>query len=448
MPLLAPGNGPLTTLEGNTVQPINPNMTLMPTTQKAQTARSQDSSGAISVLPDMPATGVIGRIELIADTTELQPALMEAINEAKTSIKADFHLLKGREGQELARQLARRARHGVRVQILAWGTPTQAMVDAIKAARSHGLAVRFGATDGAGTEASGKFLLVDDRLALVGPLRYPSRSRHSRRGLLRLTGEASAELGRQFNHDWAKAGGQPLPLPETGLLMRTGTHELLSLVQIGGVGPHRKAPKGLVMGAISAARTSIEVAMDAMDDPDVLLALVAARKRGVKVEVLMSGLSASEGTGLARLFGGDGQSAAIARLIAAGIPVRRYQSAGTAQAHELRYAMVDSHVLLFGTMAWTRTGLAAPGELLVEARGGRELGLIQATFRHDWDHAAPASAPAVSRRLIAEVSPLMAELSRVVGKYSPVQAASDLMNTYVGVVKVGKKVKLVADVRR
>jgi hypothetical protein len=50
--------------------------------------------------------------------------------------------------------------------------------------------------------------------------------------------------------------------------------------------------------------------------------------------------------------------------------------------------------------------------------------------------------------LIAEVSPLMAELSRVVGKYSPAKAASDLLNTHVGVVKVGKKVKLVADVRR
>lgn len=428
---------------------IQPNMPLMATTQRAQTARSQDSEGGMSVLPGMPASEVIGRIELLTDTTELQPALMEAINEAKTSIKADFHMLRGREGQELARQLARRARQGVRVQVLAWGTATPALLEAVKSARSHGLAVRIGQAEArVAEEPVGKFLLVDDRLALIGPLRQPSRSRFARRGLLRLTGEAAAELGRQFNHDWAKVGGQPLPLPELGLLSRSGTHELLSLIQIGGVGPQRKAPKALLMNALAGARTSIEVALDAMDDADVLAALVSAKKRGVKVQVLFSGLAAQENQGLARWLGGDGQSAAIARLQAAGIPVRRYQAAGTAQAVELRYGLVDSHVLLFGTMPWTRTGLIAAGELLVEVRGGRELTMIQATFRHDWEHAAPAAAPAVGRRLLAEASPLLAELSRVVQRYSPAQAASDLLNTHVGVVKVGNKVKVVSEVRR
>lgn len=428
---------------------IQPHAPMTAPAHRPQTARSQDSEGGLSVLPGLPAAGVIGRIELLTDTTELQPALMEAINEAKTSIKADFHMLRGREGQELARQLARRARQGVRVQVLAWGGATPALLEAVKAARSHGLAVRIGASEGrVADEPTGKFLLVDDRLALVGPLRQPARSRYARRGLLRLTGEAAAELGRQFNHDWVQAGGQPLPLPETSLLTRSGTHELLSLIQIAGVGPQRKAPKGLVLGALQGARQTVEIALDALDDAEVLQALVAAKKRGVKVQVLMSGLAAREGRGLGQWLAGDGQSAAIARLMAAGIPVRRYQASGSAQAVELRYGLVDSHVLLFGTMPWTRAGLASAGELLIEARGGRELAMIQATFRHDWENAAVAAAPAAGRRLMAEVSPLMAELSRVIGKYSPAQAASDLMNTHVGVVKVGNKVKLISEVRR
>ena len=112
---------------------------------RPQTGRPQDSQGGVGMLPGAPSQALAGRIELLTDATELQPALMEAVHEAKTSIKADFHLLKGPQGQELARQLARRARQGLRVQILAWGPTTAGLLEAVKVARSQGLTVRLGA---------------------------------------------------------------------------------------------------------------------------------------------------------------------------------------------------------------------------------------------------------------------------------------------------------------
>lgn len=405
---------------------ITPQTPIKVLSHRPQAAGLRDSEGSFSVLADAPQSAVPGRLAVILDATELQPALMEAVNEARNSIKADFHLLRGREGQELARQLARRVRQGIRVQILAWGRPTAAFAEAVKVARSQGLAVRIGQGP-AIAEGTGSFLLVDDRLALVGAARA-SESAHARRGLLRLAGEAATELGRQFNHDWAASGGTPLPLPEMGRRSRFATHELASMVQIGGAGAQRKAAKALLLAAFGKARVSLAVMAGVLEDAEVIASLVAAKKRGVAVKVIL---------------GDSGR--AVASLAAAGIPVRRYQAQGGPQTVSVHYAVADGETLLWGTAPWSRAGLASSGELLVAAHGGREVALLQASFTHDWQMAVPASAPRGLARLKAEAQPLIQELSRLVGQYSPVAPARSLMNTKVGVVRVGKKIKWVAE---
>ncbi|MNS77316.1 cardiolipin synthetase [compost metagenome] len=414
---------------------------------RPQTARPQDSEGALSVLPGAPATGLVGRIELVTDSNELQPALMEAVHEAKTSIKVDFHMLKGAQGQELARQLARRARQGLRVQVLAFGAATPALTEAIKVARSQGLAVRLGG-EAAAANPVGRFMVVDDRLALITSLHAPARTRHARRGMLRLSGEAAGELGRQFNHDWAAAGGQPLPMLDVAALARAATYETLSTVQVGGHGPHRRAAKALVMTALLRAQRSIEVMIDVIDDAEVLDALTAAQARGVAVKVLLSGHMALERHGFMSLGRPDGQARAIAALTRAGVAVRRFHVNGQPQSVELRYALVDGETLLFGSMPWTRAGFGSAGEVMVEARGGRELLAIRAGFRHDWDNGHAVAAPSGLARVAAETAPAIAELSRVIGQFNPTPRVRSLMALEVGVMKVpGGKWKLVADAR-
>lgn len=426
---------------------LQPNKAVTGVAFRPQPARSQDSDSAISVLPGAPTSGVMGRIELLTDVTELQPALMEAVHEAKTSIKADFHMLKGPQGQELARQLARRARQGLRVQILAWGAATPAMTEAIQVARSHGLTVRLGRAASVGANAVGRFMVVDDRLAVITSLHAPSRTRHARRGLLRLTGEAACELGRQFNHDWAEAGGQPMPLPEQGLVSRAATYETLSTVQVGGYGAERRGAKALVMAALNRAQRSIEIMIDTLDDAEVLAALIGAKQRGVKVKVLMSG-HASLDRGPLSIARGDGQTRAIGALTRAGVSVRRYHVAGTPQSVELRFGLVDGETLLFGSMPWTRAGFASGGEVLVEARGGRELLAIRSGFLHDWQNGQGVEPPSGLSRLAAEVAPAMTELSRVIRRFSPAPRVNALLGLQVGVVKYpGGKWHLVTEAK-
>lgn len=427
---------------------LSANTSLTSTTFRPQTARPQDSDNAMNVLPGAPATGVAGRIELLTDATELQPALMEAVNEAKTSIKVDFHLLKGAQGQELARQLARRARQGLRVQVLAWGQPTAAFTEAIKVARSQGLAVRQGRFEGPGVgTAVGRTLVADDRLAIVASLFSPTRTRHAKVGLLRITGEAACELGRQFNHDWAAAGGQPMSLPEMGLMARSATYETLSTIQVGGHGPQRRAAKALVLTALNRAQRAIEIMIDTLDDADVLAALVSAKGRGVNVKVLLSGHASLDTTGVLGFAKADGQTRAIATLGKVGVAVRRFHVGGIPQAVEVRFGLVDGETLLFGSMPWSMAGFASSGEVLVEARGGRELLAIRAGFHHDWANSLVAEAPSRLRRAAAEVVPALGELSRLMRRFSPAKPAQKLLNMQVGVVRYpGGKWKLIADV--
>lgn len=396
---------------------------------RAQTARSQDSAGGIAILPGAPQGALRARIELLLEGSSLQAAVLEAIHEARTSVKLDLHLLRGPEGQELAKALARRVRQGLRVQVLAFGPQTQAFDDLIQAARGLGLTVRRGATPG--HNPVGKAVVVDDRLALIGALGGP-RAARGRRGMLRIAGEAAWDLGRQFNHDWAQAGGHPMPMPEMHALNLTAAG---AAVVVGGVGPARKAAKAVVLQALHRARRTIDVVVDALDDPEAIKALIDARRRGAKVRVLLAGDAADLGGRLAR-------TGAIVALAAAGIPVRLFQAGGAGAALALRAAVVDGQQLVLGSMPWTRAGFAGGGEVAVEARGDGAAALLRETFERDWEGAAPAPLPSAVRRVAAAVAPALAALSRAVKGRR--WAVPDLR---VGVVKVAGKRKLVVDVR-
>ncbi|MNT76239.1 hypothetical protein D3C72_2152200 [compost metagenome] len=110
---------------------------------------------------------------------------------------------------------------------------------------------------------------------------------------------------------------------------------------------------------------------------------------------------------------------------------------------------MDGETLLFGSMPWTKAGFAAGGEVLLEARGGRELIAIRHAFVHDWENGHGVEPPSGLKRLAAEVAPAMSELNRVVRAFSPASPINALMGMQVGVMKVpGGKWKLVAEAVR
>lgn len=300
----------------------------------------------------------------------------------------------------------------------------------MREARQAGLNVRM-APGGAAGRPAGKLIVIDDRLALVGALRRDRDDRHARRGLWRVSGMAAWEIGRQFNHDWAATGGQPLPLPEP---VGFGAHALLSSVEVGGAGAARKRAKAIVLASLQGARSTVAVAIDAIDDAEVVSALQAARARGVKVRVLLGDGAGSSWS----------QARSLAALRRSGVALRRYHAQGAPQAIELCYAVVDGATLLFGSAAWTRESLAAGGEWQLSAQGGPTIALAAATFNQDWGKALPFDPPGAAATALKAAPALIAKLSRLAKRYSPAAAMAAIAELQVGLVKIpGKRMELI-----
>ncbi|MEB3330344.1 MAG: phospholipase D-like domain-containing protein [Candidatus Sericytochromatia bacterium] len=384
-----------------------------------------------------PVAGTLrARASLLLDAGEAPAAWLEAILEARTTLKVAVDGLSGPGGPETGRALAHVASQGVRVQVLAWGPRTPEREAAIAEARQRGLLVR---TLAGGAHAPvGRWLVADDRVALLGPGPQPS-GRVARGGLLRLAGEAAWELGRFFNVDWAASGGAPAALPEPPAVFQA-THQ--AAVRLGGVGHGRRSGRGLLLAAVNGARRTITLAGDAVTDPDLVAALGAAQARGVSVRVLLddAGL-APEADWLARL-GLDAASAAAASLRARGLDVRVVATGAVA----LRAAVVDEGTVVFATAPLTRAGFAAPGEWLATVQEAGLAELLAAALTSDWETAMPVEAPRTqAARVLAlaaeAVRPALATLSRLVA------GGWRLPEVRVGVVRIAGRWRLLTETR-
>ncbi|MEB3220552.1 MAG: phospholipase D-like domain-containing protein [Candidatus Sericytochromatia bacterium] len=400
-----------------------------------QLARTEAEAGGGGASVGPQASALRARATLLSDATEHQAAWLEAVHEARTTLKVSLDALTGPGGNALARALARRAEQGVRVQVLAWGPRSAEREAALAEARARGLLVR---SVPAGTLTPvGQWLVADDRVALLGA--HPPRGRVARAGLLRLAGEAAWELGRFFNADWAAAGGAPATLPEPPTVFAATSQ---ATVRLGGVGHGRRSARGILLAALRGARSSVVVLADVLTDPDVVAALVAAQGRGVSVRVLLddAGL-APDATWAARL-GLDEASAAAASLKAAGLDVRVL----TAGALAMRAAVVDEATLVIATTPWTRTGFAAQGEWLAAVQEPTMAGVLAAAFASDWETAMPVEiARTPTARLLAlaagAVRPALAALSRLAAH------RWRLPELRVGVVRVAGRWQVVAEAR-
>lgn len=375
------------------------------------------AGGAASVLPG-PAVGALpGRIQLLLDPTEQGPALLEAVLEARTSLKLDAAWLLGPWSGELLPAVARRARMGLRVQVLGLGLGAEALAHL----RAHGLVVRSSPWMAAQGASVGRIFVADDRVAFVGgaALRTPVVS-----ALTRLSGEAASELGRFFNHDWAAAGGAPLPLAPVGAFQASGTHALRSMVALGGVGPSRRALRSVLMAAVAGAQRELLVVADALGDGELVAALVAAAQRGLKVQVL---LGAAEGLQAVT------RQAHLAKLAAAGAELREAAEGGVGGAVALRAIAVDGQHLVVSSAAFQAKDLAAAGEVALDARGGQEPELAVAALALLFERGLPLELGASLWSVAAPLAPLVAAFGAKVRQAARAVAAGWQASSELGV---------------
>lgn len=229
-------------------------------------AQGHHRGAGISVSP-IPALGAYwARAEIASALDERQAALLEAVHEARTTLKVDLGLFSAGKECPILGALLRKMGQGVRVQVLASDDLSSSEQATLAHVRQQGLLVR--AT--AGVDRNRKGMVADDRVALLFD------------GALRLAGEAAWELGRAFNQCWSDSGGNPASMPERPHPFASAQ---ASTVRIGD--RQHRAPRGLLVTAISAAKYTIDIQIEALNDAEILAALKTARGRGVTTRVLL-----------------------------------------------------------------------------------------------------------------------------------------------------------------
>lgn len=204
-----------------------------------------------------------------------------------------------------------------------------------------------------------KLLLGDDR-ALVGGMNWGATSdrNHDYALLLRAPPDL-LRLSRIFEQDWALAGARPAPLAaEGGSIAQTAPGNEI---------------RRLLEAALASARARIEAELFVLTDPDFVLLLQSAQRRGVEVRVLLDP-------------GQDVNRPSYSRLRRASTQVRWFRPPPGAKLHAK--AVLADGLLVLGSANWSRHGLDVNHELDVTTAAAAAVTAYTARFEVDWQAAA------------------------------------------------------------
>jgi cardiolipin synthase len=272
-------------------------------------------------------------VELLNNGDAFYPSMLAAVEGARVSITIEAYIYwAGDIGVEFANALAERARAGCHVKILldAIGSSTLGR-EILKVLESGGCQVawynpihwytlgRFN------NRTHRKSLIVDGRIAFTGGAGIADHWRGNARNpeewrdmQIRVEGQAVVPLQTGFAHNWQKTTGELISgeayYPKIGECGPLAVQTLLSSPETGA-----SSVRTIYYLSIVCARRSIYIANPYfVPDPVSIETLIEAKKRGVDVRIMVSGIRNDNWLARqnsVRLFG---------RLLAAGIEIHEY----------------------------------------------------------------------------------------------------------------------------
>ncbi len=242
------------------------------------------------------------RITPLENGDEIFPSMLDAIRNAKHTITFETYIYwSGKIGGEFAEALKERSRAGVQVSIIVdWagaGKMDDKMIDGLRKAgvqleKYHPL--RWYRVDRLNNRTHRKLMIVDGRIGFVGGvgigdewLGHAQDPNHWRDMHFKIEGPAVAEFQAAFMDNWIKTTSSVLHGPDYFPLLApvgdTRAHLFVSSPSSGSASMHL-----MYLLAITGAEHSIDIAA-AYFVPDDLMrnALIAARRRGVRIRVLL-----------------------------------------------------------------------------------------------------------------------------------------------------------------
>jgi cardiolipin synthase len=244
------------------------------------------------------------RVQALVNGDRIFPDMLEAIRGARSTITFETYVWwSGSIGEEFSRALAERARAGVRVHVIfdavGGGKIDEASVDEMKAAGAQVERynpLRWHSIVSMNNRTHRKILVVDGRVGYTGGVGIADEWRgnaqdqdHWRDTHFRLEGPAVAQMQAAFMENWIEITGKVLHgeayFPE---LPKAGKH--LAQVFVASPGGGGESMQLMYLLSIAAAQRTVRLsaAYFVPDDTEVRT-MVAALRRGVKVQIIMPG---------------------------------------------------------------------------------------------------------------------------------------------------------------
>jgi cardiolipin synthase len=251
-----------------------------------------------------PAIVPGNKVTALQDGDEIFPAMLEAIRGARTSICFETYIYwSGEVGKEFSHALAERARAGIPVNVVVdWAGSIKMDKELLDEMRTAGVRVHhyrplhWYSLGRINNRTHRKLLVVDGRIGFTGGVGIADQwsghaqdPEHWRDSHFRVDGPAVAQMQAAFNDNWIKTTGQVLNGPAYfPALERQGdvdSHLFIASPAGGSESMHL-----MYLMAIAAASSSIDLAASYFVPDDLIVqALLAARRRGVQVRILLPG---------------------------------------------------------------------------------------------------------------------------------------------------------------
>jgi cardiolipin synthase len=244
------------------------------------------------------------QIKGLSNGDEIFPEMLTAIRAAQKTITFETYIYwSGRIGQEFAEALAERARSGVKVHVLLdWvgsASMEEKLLDAMKTAgvelrKYHPL--RWYHLARMNNRTHRKLLVVDGCVGFTGGvgiadewLGHAQDEDHWRDSHYRLEGPAVAQMQAAFLDNWMKASGEVLHA-EAYFPELAARGEALAQVFKSSPGEGSESVRLMYLLSIACARKNVRIAAAYFVPDDLSVeTLVAARQRGVKIQIVLPG---------------------------------------------------------------------------------------------------------------------------------------------------------------
>jgi cardiolipin synthase len=274
------------------------------------------------------------RVSGLLTGDEIFPEMLAAIRSARKTITFETYIYwSGKVGRDFAEALADRARRGVRVHVLLdWVGSANMDEDLLQTLETAAVEVRkyhplrWYNVSRMNNRTHRKLLVVDGTIGFTGGvgiadqwLGHAQDEEHWRDSHYRLEGPAVAQMQAAFMDNWMKTSGEVLHGEEYFPKAET-PGEALAQVFKSSPGEGSESVRLMYLLSITSARQNLRIAAAYFVPDDLSLeTLVEARRRGVRIEILLPGTKTDT------KITGKASRSRWGELLRAGVEIYEYQ---------------------------------------------------------------------------------------------------------------------------